>query len=186
MTSPGNAPNTLFHLPVSVAHKGLLFELNGLTGPGDLIVRRSVAPLATSYDAGGFRVGRRSEVVAVRTNAGLPSVVGDWYFGVLNPGNTHISYTVIARQPSNGVLLGSSPIQIVRPPAGLLPGGQGFGFDLEVVPGEKYQVQYSTNLGSANWLVLTNLVASPEGVVNFLHSGALSNRNLYYRIQVVP
>lgn len=186
VTSPGNAPNTLFHLPVSVAHKGLLFELGGLTGPGDLIVRRSAAPLATTYDAGGFRAGRRPEVVAVRTNAGLPSVVGDWYFGVLNPGNTHISYTVMARQPVNGVLLGSSPIQIVRPPAGLLPGGQGFGFDLDVVPGERYQVQYATNLASGNWFVLTNLTASPDGVVNFLHSGALSNRNLYYRIQVVP
>lgn len=186
MTSPGNAPNTLFHLPVSVAHKGLLFELGGLTGPGDLIVRRSAAPLATTFDGGGFRAGRRNEVVAVRTNAGLPSVVGDWYFGVLNPGHAHISYTVMARQPVQGVLLGSSPIQIVRPPAGLLPGGQGFGFDLEVVPGERYQVQYATNLGSGNWFVLTNLTASPDGVVNFLHSGALSNRNLYYRIQVVP
>ncbi len=186
MTSPGNAPNTLFHLPVSTAHKGLLFELSGLSGPGDLIVRRSAAPLATTYDAGGFRAGRRNEVVAVRTNAALPSVVGSWYFGVLNPGDSHISYTVMARQPSNGVLLGSSPIQIVRPPAGLLPGGRSFGFDLDAVPGEKYQVQYSTNLGSANWFVLTNLVADPAGVVNFLHSGALSNRNLYYRIQVVP
>ena len=185
-TSPGNAPNTLFHLPVTIAHKALLFEVSGLTGAGDLIVKRSTYPLATSYDAASFRPGRLGEMVSVRTNAGSPNLLGSWYFGVLNPGDSHIGYALTVRLPTNGVLLSGTPIQIVRPPTGLLSGGQGFGFDLEVVPGEKYQVQYSTNLGATNWQVLTNLVASPAGVVNFLHSGAISNRNLYYRIQVVP
>jgi hypothetical protein len=187
VSSPGNAPNTMFRLNVPTAQKSLLFELRGLTGPGDLIVRRNAFPLTTRFDAANALPDAQSELVAVRTNGTLPSVVGDWYFGVLNPGTRNIAYTVMARQPTNGVLLGSSPLQILPPPsAGQLPGGSGFGFDLNVVPGETYQVQYATNAAATNWLVLTNIVAPPGGVINFLHSGALTNRNLYYRIQIVP
>ncbi len=92
----------------------------------------------------------------------------------------------MARQPTNGVLLSSGPIQLLGTPGGAISGGTSFGFDLDVVPGETYQVQYATNLVSTNWLVLTNIVAPPGGIINFLHSGALTNRNLYYRVQVVP
>ncbi|MEN9572384.1 MAG: hypothetical protein RL514_239 [Verrucomicrobiota bacterium] len=187
VTSPGNAPNTVFRLPVTGASKALLFEVRALTGPGDLLVRRASPPLSTTYSAANIRAGRAGEAVAVRTNAGLPSLVGDWYFGVVNPGDTTIGYLVMARQPTNGVLLGSSPIQIVSPPgAGLRSSGTNFGFDLDAVPGERYQVQFSTTLHATNWQVLTNIVAPPGGIINFLHSGAFTNRNLYYRIQVVP
>jgi|GEM_PF-1327090 len=187
VTSPGNAPNTLFRFPVTGTPKALLFEVHSLTGPGDLVVRRFTYPLATTYDAANFRAGQAGEIVALRTNAGLPSLTGDWYFGVLNPGTANLGYSVMARQPVNGVLLSSTPIQMVRPPgAPSLASGSNFGFDLDVVPGEKYQVQYRTNLASGTWLVLTNLVAPTDGLINFLHSGALSNRNLYYRVQVVP
>lgn len=187
VTSPGNAPNTLFKLNVPSAQKALLFEVRGLTGPGDLVVRKNGFPLTSTYDGANFRPATLSEIVTLRTNASQPSLVGDWYFGVLNPGASHIAYTVMARQPTNGVLLSGSPIQIVGPPGGgLVTTGTNFGFNLDVVPGEKYQVQYRTNLASGTWLVLTNIVAPADGVINFLHSGALSNRNLYYRIQVVP
>lgn len=187
VTSPGNAPNTLFKLNVPTAQKALLFEVRNLTGPGDLVVRRNAFPLATTFDGANARPATLPEIVTVRTNGALPSVAGDWYFGVLNPGSAHIAYTVTARQPTNGVLLSSSPIQILRPPGGgLLSAGSSFGFDLDVVPGEKYQVQYRTNLASGTWLVLTNIVAPADGAISFLHSGALTNRNLYYRIQVVP
>ncbi|PAW82377.1 MAG: hypothetical protein B9S33_15225 [Pedosphaera sp. Tous-C6FEB] len=187
ITSPGNAPNTLFRLNVPASQKALLFEVNGLTGAGDLIVRHNAFPLATTHDGANFRTGALPELVTVRTNAGRPSLVGDWYFGVLNPGSAHIAYTVVARQPVNGVLLSTAPIQISSAPgSNLVTSGTNFGFNLEVVPGETYQVQYATNPAALTWLVLTNIVAPPGGNISFLHSGALSNRNLYYRIQVVP
>ncbi|KAF0176609.1 MAG: Peptidase S8 and S53 subtilisin kexin sedolisin [Limisphaerales bacterium] len=187
VTSPGNAPNTLFKLNVPIAQNALLFEVRNLTGPGDLIVRRNAFPLATTFDGANARPDALPEIVTLRTNGALPTVAGDWYFGVLNPGAAHVAYTVMARQPTNGVLLSSSPIQILGTPGGgLLAGGTSFGFDLDVVPGEKYQVQYRTNLASGAWLVLTNIVAPADGAISFLHSGALTNRNLYYRIQVVP
>lgn len=187
VTSPGNAPNTLFKLNVPIAQNALLFEVRNLTGPGDLVVRRNAFPLATTFDGANARPATLPEIVTLRTNGALPTVAGDWYFGVLNPGAAHIAYTVMARQPTNGVLLSSSPIQILGTPGGgLLAGGTSFGFDLDVVPGEKYQVQYRTNLASGAWLVLTNIVAPADGAISFLHSGALTNRNLYYRIQVVP
>ncbi|NBV20837.1 MAG: hypothetical protein EBS05_02420 [Proteobacteria bacterium] len=186
VTPPGNAPRALFRLPVSTPVKSILFEVRDLDGDGDLVVRRGAYPLATTFDAANFRSGMLAEEVGVRTNAGLPSLVGDWYFGVLNRGDTHISYQVMSRLASNGVLLGSSPIQARPPSSSMLVGGQGFGFDLDVVPGENYQIQYLTNLAFPNWQVLTNITAPPDGIINFIHSGALSNRNLYYRIQVVP
>ena len=187
VTSPGNAPNTLFKFNVPVNQKALLFELRSLTGAGDLIVRKDSFPLATANDGANFRAGTLFETVTVRTNAARPSLVGDWYFGVLNPGAAHIAYTVMARQPTNGVLLSTTPIQIYSAPgSSRVTSGTNFGFNLDVVPGETYQVQYATNLASTTWRVLTNIVASPEGIINFLHSGALTNRNLYYRIQVVP
>lgn len=187
VTSPGNAPNTIFKINVPVNQKALLFELRSLTGAGDLIVRKDGFPLATANDGANFRAGTLFETVTVRTNAARPSLVGDWYFGVLNPGAAHIAYTVMARQPTNGVLLSTTPIQISSAPgSSRVTSGTNFGFNLDVVPGETYQVQYATNLASTTWRVLTNIVASPEGIINFLHSGALTNRNLYYRIQVVP
>jgi sugar lactone lactonase YvrE len=187
VTSPGNAPNTLYQLTVPAGEKGLLFELTGLNGNGDLVVRRNAFPLATAFDFGNPRPGGAPEWVSLRTNASLPSLAGDWYFGVLNPGATHVTYNVMARQSVNGVLLGSAPLQLGRPPgSSMLTGGTGFGFGLGGVPGEKYQVQYRTNIAATNWLVLTNLTAPADGVVSFIHAGALTNKNLYYRILAVP
>ena len=187
LTTPGNAPNSMFKFTAPAGQKALLFELRNLTGAGDLVVRRGTYPVAGAVDAAGTKPGALPEFVIIRTNVALPSLTGDWYFGVLNPGSANVSYTVMARQPTNGVLLGGTPIQILRRAGGsLLSSGTNFGFDLDVVPGEKYQVQYATNLASTNWLVLTNIIAPADGLINFLHSGALSNRNLYYRIQVVP
>ncbi len=186
-TTPGNAPNSVFKLTAPASQKALLFEVRNLTGPGDLVVRRGTYPVAGVVDAAGTRPGALPEVLVIRTNGALPNLTGDWYFGVVNPGSANVSYTVMARQPTNGVLLSGNPIQIVRSPASTsLVTGTNFGFDLEVVPGEKYQVQYRTNLATGSWLVLTNITATSDGLVSFLHSGALSNRNLYYRIQVVP
>jgi hypothetical protein len=187
ITTPGNAPNTLFRLNVPTSQKALLFEVTGLTGAGDLIVRQNQFPLATINDGANFRSGTLPELVTVRTNVARPSLVGDWYFGVLNPGSANIHFNVVARQPVNGVLLSTAPIQISSAPGNnLISGGTNFGFNLDVVPGETYQVQYATNPAAPVWLVLTNIVAPPGGMINFLHSGALTNRNLYYRIQVVP
>ncbi len=187
VTSPGNAPNVMFKLGVPTLQKALVFELRDLTGPGDLIVRKSFVPLATTNNGANFRTGTLPEIVTVRTNAAMPNLIANWYFGVLNPGSSHIAYTVMARQPTNGVLLSSTPIQIPRPPsAAQATATRNFGFNLDGVPGEKYQVQYLTSLTNTHWLVLTNIIAPPDGVISFLHSGALSNRNLYYRIQVVP
>ncbi len=187
VSSPGNAPNVMFKLGIPTLQKALIFELRDLTGPGDLIVRKSFFPLSTTNNGAVFLPGTLPEIVTVRTNAAMPNLIANWYFGVLNPGSSHISYTVMARQPTNGVLLSSVPIQIPRPPnAAQITATRSFGFDLDVVPGEKYQVQYLTSLSSTNWLVLTNIVAPPDGAITFLHSGALSNRNLYYRIKAVP
>ena len=187
VTSPGNAPNTLYKLTVPAGEQALLFELTGLNGDGDLVVRRNTFPLATTFDASNPRSGNSAEWISLRTNGSLPSLAGDWYFGVLNPGATHLTYNVMARQSVNGVLVGSAPLQIGRPPgSSMLTGGTGFGFGLNGVPGEKYQVQYRTNIAATNWVVLTNITAPADGVISFIHSGALTNKNLYYRFLAVP
>ncbi len=183
----GNAPDKMFKLNVSGAPKSLLFEVVGQSGNGDLIVRQGLAPAGTNFTAAAFTLGTANEIVVIRTNAGPANLNGDWYFGVRNREVTNLTYTAVARMPVGGLLLSEQPIQLLGLGSqGLLQPNGGFGFTLGVVPGETYQIQYASNAVSTNWLVLTNIVAPPNGQLDFTHTNALTNDNLYYRIQQVP
>ena len=185
-TYVGNAPNNMYKLVVGGQPKALLFEVTGLSGAGDLIIGNGQPPLRTTYTAGGFKPGTTPELTPVRTNASLPSLNGDWYFGVLNNGESNITYTAIAKQSSGGLLQRDTPLQLRSvPTASSLSGGDGtFGFGLDVVPGEKYQVQFAYG-AHGPWFILTNIVAPQNAVIEFVHQNALTNRHLLYRVQQV-
>ena len=59
-----------------------------------------------------------------------------------------------------------------------------FGFGLQVVPGETYQVQFAHN-PTGPWFILTNIVAPQSAVIEFVHENALQNTHLFYRVQQV-
>ena len=121
-----------------------------------------------------------------RTNALDTTLEGEWYFGVINREESVVSYSAVAKLPQGGLLLGESPPQlssiVTSPNAGEAPD---FGFDLNVVPGETYQVHYTTN-PAGFWFSLTNIVAPASGVIEFVHQRAAENPKLFYRVQQVP
>jgi subtilisin-like proprotein convertase family protein len=182
----GNAPHNMYRLTVGSAQKSLLFEVRGLSGEGDLIVGKGQPPLASSATAGGNNAGVLNESVAVRTNSTDATLTGDWYFGVVNQGETDISYTAVAKLPTGGLLISETPVQLKSIPtvAELSGGGSTFGFDLDVVPGETYQVQFAHD-GGGPWFILTNILAPQSAVIEFVHANALTNRHLFYRVQQV-
>lgn len=186
-TVVGNAPTHVYKLPVTDPKQGVVFEVTGLTGSGDLIVRKGVPPLISVNAANTIGLNSGREVAIVRTNAGDLTLVGDWYFGVVNNEETNISYSAVATIPSGNLLTGSAPLQLSSiPSASDLAGGDTFGFGLEVVPGERYQVQYSST-PTGPWHILTNIVAPQNAVIEFVHANALTNHNrLMYRVQQVP
>ena len=164
-----------------------IFQVLNLGGRGDLIVRKGAFPVGNQVDALSAQPGTATETAAVRTNAALPSLAGDWYFGVVNHEETNISYSITARLPNpSGLLVSAEPIQIRSGPIPANAGSNGnFELGLGGVPGEKYQVQFSHSPAGA-WTVLTNIVAPPSGAIEFLHRSALSNSSLFYRIEQVP
>lgn len=186
-TTVGNAPNNLYKLVVDTAQRALLFELQNLQGSGDLVVRKGLPPNANVFNARGMSGGvNLPESIPVRTNAQDSALAGDWYFGVINHDQTNVSYTAVAKQPQNGLLLSDTPVQLVSIPSGtsLSTGQSEFGFDLKVIPGETYQVQFAHSPRGA-WFILTNIVAPQNAVIEFVHANALQNSHLFYRVQQV-
>jgi subtilisin-like proprotein convertase family protein len=183
----GNAPKNMFKLTVPSGAQSAIFQVLNLGGRGDLIVRKGAFPVGNQVDALSAQPGTATETAAVRTNAALPSLAGDWYFGVVNHEETNISYSITARLPNpSGLLVSAEPIQIRSVPIPANAGSNGnFELGLGGVPGEKYQVQFSHSPAGA-WTVLTNIVAPPSGAIEFLHRSALSNSSLFYRIEQVP
>lgn len=184
-TPPGNAPSTMFKLTVPAGTPSALFQVTSLTGGGDLIVRRGAYPTRSTNDFFSTLPGTALETVVVRTNATVAGLGGDWFFGVVNNDPYHINYSVLARLPTNGLLVSAAPIVLpnAAPPPVLLT-NRHFGLDVGTLPGEKYRVEYTTNF--INWIALGTYVSPANGSLSFVHTNALTNRTLYYRILQVP
>ena len=105
----------------------------------------------------------------------------------MNNGETNISYTAVATVPAGNLLQTTEPLQLKSlPTPAQLKGTDTFGFGLEVVPGERYQVQYSA-MPTGPWFILTNIVAPQNAQIEFVHADALKdNSRLMYRIQQIP
>jgi hypothetical protein len=186
LATVGNAPATLYRLNVGSLQRGLLFEVRNLDGNGDLVIRKGAPPSSNTHDAAGFMGGTADELVIVRTNAADATLVGDWYFGILNRDESRVSYSVVAKEPQGGLLLSESPTELKSLRLVSAGGSQpDFGFDLQVIPGETYQVQFAHN-AQGPWFILTNLVAAADGAIEFVHREAVANPRLFYRVQQVP
>ncbi|MBI3878011.1 MAG: pre-peptidase C-terminal domain-containing protein [Verrucomicrobia bacterium] len=186
-TTPGNAPNTMFKLTVATATPSALFQVTSLSGNGDLILRRGNYPTVATNDFKSANSGTLAETVVIRTNSTLTNIGGDWYLGVVNNDPFDLTYTVTAHLPTNGLLISATPLAMPNSrPAPQYFTNKAFGLDVATLPGEKYQVQYKTNLSVTNWITLGTYVAPSNGTITFVHTNALTNRSIIYRIQQVP
>ncbi len=186
-TTPGNAPNTMFKLTVATNTPSALFQVTSLSGNGDMILRRGNYPTVATNDFKSANSGTLAETIVVRTNSTWTNIGGDWYLGVVNNDPFDLTYTVTAHLPTNGLLISATPLALpnTRPAQQYLT-NHAFGLDVPTLSGEKYQIQYKTNLSVTNWITLGTYIASSNGTITFVHTNALTNRSVIYRIQQVP
>jgi hypothetical protein len=88
---------------------------------------------------------------------------------------------------------GTNVVTLIAHPSGTRPllhggaissGGQ-FQFQLTGDAGRTYAIQTSTNLNSATWTTLTNLL-NPYGTVSYTNPAALSPAQLFFRARRLP
>ncbi len=179
----------MYKVTVASGTSSVLFEALNLNGVGDLILRHATFPSSAAYDLRTLGGNLLPEQIVVRTNtiAGVGNLGGDWYLGVVNRGTYQLGYTIDARFPTNNMLVGSVPLTTSIPPLTQSEiSSKQFTLAVQGLNGEKYQIQYKTNLSGTNWITLTNLVAPSSGVIDFTQAGALTNHSVFYRIIQVP
>jgi len=163
-----------------------LFELYGLTGAADLILKRGSAPTELDFDARGDQDGTVSERITLTTNQDMPSISGTWFAGVSTLSSTGLNYQVRATLPmevaGGTILLSAEPLKVVTSKPDTQT--ETFEMDFGTVIGEKYVVEVSTNL--FNWSVLTNIVVSGPNSKFVDPSPYTDNLLRFYRIQQVP
>jgi len=185
-TSAGNSPNRVFKVNIPAQTNAVLFELFNISGDASLLLRKGAYPTAAAYDLGSFRAGVLPEQIVLRTNtlAGVTNISGAWYLAVPNSRSYSADFAIRVAFPTNGILVSMTPPAFTQPTrTGFISGSTvqaGFG----ALPGEKYQVQWSTNL--VNWNTLTNIVAPPGGQISFTDPGGLTNKSRYYRVKQIP
>jgi hypothetical protein len=146
------------------------------------------------------QAGRRYQSLLAEwrtTNSGPSSVGGVYDFRGFH-GNYDITLTPPGGQPTlRRITLdsgtGTNVVTLIAHPSGTRPllhggaissGGQ-FQFQLTGDAGRTYAIQTSTNLNSATWTTLTNLL-NPYGTVSYTNPAALSPAQLFFRARRLP
>ena len=92
-----------FRFDVSSNAQAVAFDLYGLDGDLDLVVRRDLPlPAITNFHYASIRAGTQSEDIILFTNTQpVALAAGRWYLSVLNPGALAVNYTVRATEFTN-------------------------------------------------------------------------------------
>jgi hypothetical protein len=181
MAAAGNAPNYMFRFNVPSPIGAILFEMDNVSGDPSLVLRRSTYPSASTYDMSGSRAGSVPEFIALRTNSlpGVSVLTGTWYLSVINALPSTADFSVRASYPSSGgLLISAAPLAL--PAAPTISTNRDVKATVDVISGEKYQVQYSTDL--VHWTILTNIIAPAGGQIQFTDPAALTNQLRVYRV----
>ena len=164
----------------------VLFEVYGLGGDADLLVRKDELPTIAVFDYESRNDGAKSERIVISANTDMPDISGQWYLSVPSDLPSKIAYdiraTVPARVDGGSILISGEPLKVTAVP--VTENTQNFEMNFGTVIGEKYQVEVSTDL--LNWNVLTNIVVDgPDS--RFVDPAKYSdNVQRFYRIQQVP
>ncbi len=140
----------------------VLFESANFSGFGKLVLRRGDLPTATLHDhefTGLQKIGGAASIQQLILTRGESDISGDWYATVISTERVDLTFSIGASVPSvepegalflspNGIRLAVDPIQV---------GESNATFIWSAVPGEKYEVDVSTDL--VNWTLLTSVVA---------------------------
>ena len=174
-TAPPGFSTTFYTFTNNQFDSGVSFAVSNIVGGNvDLLVGMDTLPSPQQSYAGSFNPGTTPEYVQA-------PVYGPhtWYLAVPNNTNTAVTYTIVARD-----ILG--PVVTNFPP---ITGGQvvtNFGFTLtwNSIPGDVYEVDYSTNL--VNWIqaIIFTATNSPSSFTDFTPMANQPER--YYRVEQIP
>jgi hypothetical protein len=173
-----------FSFDITQTNAAVLFELYNLSGNGDLTAQRSNLPVTFPYFASSTNSSTNYEQIVIRTNIGPANINAiSWFLGVPNQSSNPITYTIRAALPTNGILISGLPFAT----AASRPGGSNMQLTwAPVVVGEKYEVRTNANLGSTNWVALTDIVAAGTSVTFTDPTPVGTSSTLFYRIVQVP
>jgi hypothetical protein len=179
-----------FRFVVDGTNKGVLFEIYGLGGDADLLVRRSDLPAPDLYDFSylqGFDFNTFTfldELVALRTNIFIPQInATNWFLQIVNGDKNGgiVNGTVCAKvTDAAGLLFDCSPMMLAVTNF-FIPGGP-FVFAFNSVPGEKYLVEQTSNFRA--WS--TNKIVTASGAKTTVTAPAPhAGPPVFYRIKQV-
>jgi hypothetical protein len=194
-----------YRFVVPGTNAGVLFEIYGLDGDADLLIKRADLPAPDLYD---FSYLQRidlttfnwlDELTAVRTNIFIPDInATNWLLQIVSPypnGGT-VNGTVCAKvTDTNGILFDCRPFFIINPCTNVtgicllcFTNSPGFIVCLPnlawtSVPGENYAVEQTANLRS--WTTATNITATGTRTT-FSPSPSTTDPARFYRIKQVP
>ncbi len=181
--------------PITQTNRAVLFEIYGADQDVDLLVRRDLLPSILQWDYRSIESDLTAELVILRTNTGPADLNGDWYLAAPNHGFVPASFQVRAVVPNAaGIIVGGQPPTI----SGLivvfigLPAEPYIEFSFNSIPGERYEISYTTDLTApVTWTPIPPVLTAPGTVTTFQDPTPIAPSPpapaiRFYRIQQVP
>ena len=97
---PGSLITKYFLFTVADSSPWVQFDLYNLSGNATFVTLLGNPPTASFYDAMDFGAPDAPSRIVMRTNDALPSLNGEWYLAVLDPGTAPVTFTIEASLPS--------------------------------------------------------------------------------------
>ncbi len=154
------------------------FDVTGMTGDVDLLVRFGDYPTTSQFDAASFNRGLTDERIVISTNSSRPSLNGTWYLAVPNNEPNFVNYDICAQVLPAGTLpypsVVSGSASYTSQTAYVT-----FAFSWNSIAGQAYNVDMSTNL--VNWSTVANIRA--QSSTTTFNDPNPPDASRYYRVQ---
>ncbi len=180
IASPGFPTNLYYSFTNQPRAAGVRFVLTNLTLAGnvDLVIGLGALPAPSQFYAGSFRLGNDSEWVQLGTNSALPLMNDTWYLAVPNDWTNKVRYSVEAFSIATPQV---TNYPVITGP--LVMSESGFTISWLAIPGEVYEVDYSSDL--VTWSQAVQFTATNR-LGSFNDPTPVTNEARYYRLRQLP
>jgi hypothetical protein len=181
--------NRLYRFIAPANTSALIFELYNLTGEAHLFASFDLPPAASPSVISNLSVGGLPEVIVLRTNLDTNDLVGTYFLEVRSGSTTNVQYRIRAATRQNGLLLsGQSTLGQL---GDFDSSGMPTSISIGTIPGELYELQYSTALtsdtGSMIWVAVPPPIQAGGTLLKFtLPTPAAGTGTLFYRTIQLP